>query len=299
MTIRNFASLLVGVALAFDPVQPESAGREIGMRQKTLIAYQGWIDERSEVFVMDGTGRNNRRLTYHNAGSGYPNLSRDGRWILFSSSRNTAYRDAYIMKSDGSDVRQLTFNQYVFTPEFSPDGSQIVFSGQWGGRVKIINADGSGLTVIGPDGSFDPTFSPDGAKIAFAYHRPKGSDIYLMNTDGTDLRPIVTSPQRDTEPSFSPDGTKLVYTARYNNGHFAVHLFDLISKTDTRLTDIDVIEDESPSFTPDGTRIVFTSSFLTRVHTMNLDGSDIKRVGDYYLYARYPSSARRWPDGGL
>jgi Tol biopolymer transport system component len=37
-----------------------------------------------------------------------------------------------------------------------------------------------------------PTFSPDGRRIAFT----RDGEIWLMNSDGSDQRPITTPPQR-------------------------------------------------------------------------------------------------------
>ncbi len=48
------------------------------------------------------------RLTYGGNNTA-PGFSPDGQWIVFASSRDGDF-DLYVMRPDGSDVRQLTFN---------------------------------------------------------------------------------------------------------------------------------------------------------------------------------------------
>jgi dipeptidyl aminopeptidase/acylaminoacyl peptidase len=60
--------------------------------------------------------------------------------------------------------------------------------------------------------------SPNGEQVAFSvtqYSMEKNSgqsDIYIMNTDGSDVNPILNSEKSESSPSFSPNGKKLSYT---------------------------------------------------------------------------------------
>jgi Tol biopolymer transport system component len=89
--------------------------------------------------------------------------------IVFASYR-TGNSDIYIMNSDGSDQRRLTY-------------------------------------TVEPEGS--STISPDGTKIAFERSvEPGNAEIYVMNSDGSDQTRLTFSPGHDQQASFSPDGRK-------------------------------------------------------------------------------------------
>jgi Tol biopolymer transport system component len=61
----------------------------------------------------------------------------------------------------------------------------------------------------------EPTYSRDGETIAFVRYEGNGSHIWVMNSDGTDQRPVTTGEGAyESQPAFFPAGQGLVFARR-------------------------------------------------------------------------------------
>jgi len=99
-----------------------------------LIAFCSFRSGDYEIYTMRLDGSEVRKLTNSHGNDAHPIWSPDGNWIMFSSSREgfkdeamldewgpQPYGDLYVMRPDGSDVRQLTDNQFEeATPAWRP-----------------------------------------------------------------------------------------------------------------------------------------------------------------------------------
>ncbi len=65
----------------------------------------------------------------------------------------------------------------------------------------------------------DPQISPDGKKIVYVrrFADPmtdrRYSNLWIINADGTEHRPLTTGNRNDSSPRWSPDGTRIAYLA--------------------------------------------------------------------------------------
>src|SRR5436190_19610948 len=67
------------------------------------------------------------------------------------------------------------------------NSGKLIFADEFG-RLLIINADGTGQTILTSGGSIrdsNPAYSPDGSKIAFDRNMLGKTNIFVMNADGT------------------------------------------------------------------------------------------------------------------
>jgi Tol biopolymer transport system component len=80
----------------------------------------------------------------------------------------------------------------------------------------------STLTTSNRSDTF-PHFSPDGAKVAFESTRLGGSDIFLMNADGSGVERLTHFGRGRAEtPRWSPDGKRIVFAAGVSPGDIYV-----------------------------------------------------------------------------
>ena len=111
-----------------------------------------------------------------------------------------------------------------------------------------------------------PAWSPDGKSIAFQSNRDGPYHIYVMNTDGSNLRQITSGNENDDRhPNWSPDG-KTIAVDTGSEIRREIALIDVASKNRTVITKLGMTA-QFPSFSPDGQTIAF---FLYNLGTMDL-----------------------------
>jgi serine/threonine protein kinase/Tol biopolymer transport system component len=194
--------------------------------------------------------------------------------IAFTSNRG-GIPQIYIMKADGSGVRQVTdIADGACQPDWSPDGLHLVFTSPCQKRdvlypsahLSIINADGSGLTSLPSSnaGDFDPAWSPDGIHIAFTSLRDGAPQIYILNVNDGSVNPIITDPDfaitEALQPAWSPNGSQIVYTVK-RVGVLQVWIMNAAGDGQTQLVRSgNEYYDFKPAWSPDGQTILFTQS---------------------------------------
>jgi WD40 repeat protein len=158
-------------------------------------------------------------------------FSPDGKWICFTSNRSGDL-ELYAMKSDGSNVVQLTRTPgYDGGPFFSPDGKRLLYRSDRKSNnllqifvSDLVFDDGGKITGMSNERqltddanvNWGPFWHPDSRHIAYAtsMHGHTNYEIYLMRDDGSHKTRITYSPGADVLPVFSPDGKYLIWTSK-------------------------------------------------------------------------------------
>ena len=189
--------------------------------------------------------------------------------------------DIFIMNDDGSNMENLTnTSSYEKFPQFSPDGSSIIYQGWQKGMmdiffISLLDRNNINITrnidyndII----SHGNAFSPDGEFIVFTSERDGNRNIYQMNFNGSQLKQLTTSVFNDYEPSFSPDGEFIVFTSE-RDGNKEIYLIEMRTEKIRNLTN-NIGDDWNPRFYPDGQKIVFQSNRDSNweIYMMNLSG---------------------------
>jgi dipeptidyl aminopeptidase/acylaminoacyl peptidase len=194
------------------------------------IVFMSKADSPSgELYLMDKSGEITR-LTNNDLHENNPALSRDGKRVAFNA---------------GSETDMLTWEIYVLDLE---TGVQIQLTDN-----NVIDAHAD--------------WSPDGSKIVFGSFRdnsgnPAGTaNIFVMNSDGTELEQLTDTAFDDNDPEWSPDGTKIVFKSTRNtqiSGREEIYYMLSNGLNQTRLTTTTELEsDHDPSWSPNSNEIVF------------------------------------------
>ena len=230
------------------------------------------------------------RLTNNSAQDHRPVWSPDGSKIAFSSNRD-GKNEIYVMNADGSNVKRLTTNLVEDgISSWSPDGLKILFESERDGNseVYVMDADGGNQIRLTRNNAVDgsASWSPDGSQIAFASNRDTGPpynpynlDIYVMNSNGTNVKRIVDDPEYDVGPQWSPDGRKIVFmTAR--NGDYDVYEMNPDGTGQKNLTADYDKSSGYPVWSIDGQNIAFSRRIegKEQIFVMDPDGRNIKQV---------------------
>lgn len=161
-----------------------------------------------EIYLLTGTGKVIKRLTYNKGIDVSPAWSPDGKKMAFVSKR-AGTPQIYIKNLDSGQDNRLTFQgNYNTQPSWSPKGDKIAYSSMEGGlnNIFVIGIDGKGpIQLTHNEGDNEaPSWSPDGNLIVFSSTREGPSKIYIMTSYGTDQRRLLDSKGQQTEPKWSP-----------------------------------------------------------------------------------------------
>lgn len=148
------------------PQAPSSAVNLSGQ----VIASQ--MSNRTPIIPPAGGG-NLTQVSFSQEGADFdPDVSRDGKHIVFASTQHRTSSDIFIKNVDSRVVTQLTND---------------------------------------PGNSVMPRISPDGTRIAFSSNRSGNWNIYVMPLTGGKSVQVTTGSADDLHPSWSPDGTQIVF----------------------------------------------------------------------------------------
>lgn len=114
-------------------------------------------------------------------------------------------------------------------------------------------------------------------KIAYTVQAGKGKDIYVMDMDGFDPKPVTKNKSINLSPSWSPDGTRLAFTS-FMKGNPDLYIVTVGRKDYRRITSGST--NITPKWSPDGSTIAFASSVtgVSNIYTISPSGGSMHRV---------------------
>jgi imidazolonepropionase-like amidohydrolase/Tol biopolymer transport system component len=196
--------------------------------------------------------------------------------------RNPQTWDVSAHHGPGRDVPIDTREGTWMSLDVSPDGGEIAFDLL--GDIYTIPIGGGEAHALTSGNAWDmqPRFSPDGKEIAFTSDRGGGDNIWVMDRNGSNLRPVTHEKYRLlNQPAWSPDGAFIVarkhFTGTRSLGAGEMWLYHRSGDTDgVQMTKARTKEKDSnePAFSPDGRYLYF---------------SDDTTPGEAFQYSRDPN----------
>ncbi|PYR64134.1 MAG: hypothetical protein DMF91_01305 [Acidobacteria bacterium] len=212
--------------------------------------------EPTEIYLMNGDGSDQRRLTKTDWNEGASDWAPNGTGIAFHSNKLCGApwtgpcnkSGLFLMNAYDPGEQTLLTNLGqkdvgaelgAHFPAWSPDGQRLVFN-SW------ANVDGTGIKP------------------------PQTRDIFVINVDGTGLTNLTQHIKMkgrgstadiladDFRPDWSPDGRKIAFTTT-RDGNLEIYLMNADGTGPTRLTN-NTASDRGPKWSPDGTKIAFESN---------------------------------------
>lgn len=259
------------------------------------LLYNRWVNDASEIMHMSlaEPGLVPVKLNAGNV-SREPSPSPDGTQFVFAVSQTLptgeSQNDLYIVNRNGQNMRWLTRTTGMeHQPEWSPDGSKILFRGYADGRPELftINPDGTGTTnltagLANVDDKHHASWSRDGSRIVFVGVRSGTHAIWVMNANGTSPVQVTTDGGYDEFPAFSPDGQTIAFT-RFNTQLPAMG-DDIMLVPAQGGTPVRVAlpgAQRNPAWSPDGGLIAFNGTAWggqmgSEIYTIRADGTGIR-----------------------
>ncbi len=278
--------------------------------QKTPTPMPPAVSTDRVVNVRSGPGTAYPVVGKAQPGATYPIIGKNPQndWWQIDFNGKTGWVAATVVNDHGATGSVQVVSNIPPPPTPKPKPTQpsrprinFAFVGAYPGNREIFvfyEGDDSPHRLTNAEGNDGyPAVSPNRTLIAFEAGRngeAAGSDIWLMNSDGSNQHRITTTNGIDAQPAFSPDGRQIAFISD-RSGEMKIYLMNIDGSNVRRVDAPGWCF--GPSFSPDGRQLVFVATYDSKVHhifVMNLDGSGLRQITSIPAHYENPSFS---PDG--
>ncbi len=195
------------------------------------IAFTSRRNTTPVIFLMDSTDGDRAGATQVTAdsGSGADNQvswKPDGTGLIYTSTRRNANHDIRTIDADGNNMVELldSDDDYQWASYKPTDDNIIALESDRDADnsedtdIFTYSISGAMFTLKIADSAYSdgaPSWSPDGTRIAFHSNRAGDFDIWVCDSDGTNLTQLTSDTRSDAYPIWNSDGTRIAFTRDY------------------------------------------------------------------------------------
>lgn len=185
------------------------------------LVYDSDVNRKASIWIVNRDGSDLKPLTDSSFDDFMPEVSSDGRYLVFGSTRKGF--QLWRADIDGRNPIQLTHETGAPTFSISPDGRWVIYSLYLGGIFRVSIDGGSPIELVAKGDLRYPQVSPDGKLLAYAFddEQTKRPKIAVIQFDSGTLfktfdLPVSTGSSFYESAFFhgfhwSPDGRALIY----------------------------------------------------------------------------------------
>ncbi len=232
-------------------------GKSLAFRRSLIGKYY------TQVYSVPITGGEPKRLT-NDTNTLYPSglaWTLDGREIVFAN-HSQLWR---VSVSGNTPERLSATGDHLYSPAIARHGNRLAYTQySWDQNIWRFEVSGSpGLAgaptrlIASTFQDISPHYSPDGKKIVFKSARSGSGEIWVCESDGSNLVKL-TSFGNSGSPRWSPDGRQIAFDGRAE-GSFDIYVINASGGKPRRLT-AEAATDARPSWSQDGQWLYFGSN---------------------------------------
>ena len=248
------------------------------------ILFQSFRDGNMEIFIADSLLQNEVRLTFNEVSESHPSMTADGKHILFTEGDQSQMQtNVVIMNSQGKERSCFTNGRFQFgsIPSVSSDGNKIAIA-EWEydtlsqdystPRMAIYELEQKHLLTRTNDSveHWRPVFSPSGDKLVYIAKKFGNFDLFELDLNTGEEKPLTRTPFDEWDPNYSPDGRRLIYSA-HKDGNWDLFL---LAEDNPPIQLTKTLGDEwDASFQPNGRSLIYSGRFgyYNGIYTMDIE----------------------------
>jgi Tol biopolymer transport system component len=181
------------------------------------IAYSSNEDGDWNVYTIRPDGTDKQRVTKGEGGGYAPSWSVDGKEIIFVSTAITPHGQVYGMPPEGGDLRDVTNDSAVKDfPMIAQGGKSLLVRVLDGSAVHLTLYDlaTSSTTVLSRNDGRDSRadVSADGREALFVSSAQGNLDVYAVNLESREVRPVVQGDQLEMDACWADGGAAVIFS---------------------------------------------------------------------------------------